>query len=106
MAGMRLGQDVARADVEKKPGVSAWIDEQILIRDVKQQRQAGTDQRCHCVEEQHHRRSSPVVALYQHEGHRVEAVREVMSDDSERDRQSTRLNSSHAWISYAVFCLK
>src|SRR6266536_1250831 len=26
-------------------------------------------------------------------------------DDSE-DRKSTRLNSSHEWISYAVFCLK
>src|SRR5207247_11481160 len=24
----------------------------------------------------------------------------------ERDRKSTRLNSSHEWISYAVFCLK
>src|SRR3712207_8485429 len=26
--------------------------------------------------------------------------------DGERDRKSTRLNSSHANISYAVFCLK
>src|SRR3712207_7219310 len=26
--------------------------------------------------------------------------------ESERDRKSTRLNSSHANISYAVFCLK
>src|SRR5207247_9556736 len=26
--------------------------------------------------------------------------------DSPRDRKSTRLNSSHEWISYAVFCLK
>src|SRR5438105_8179994 len=26
--------------------------------------------------------------------------------DRERDRKSTRLNSSHEWISYAVFCLK
>src|SRR5207247_6194186 len=26
--------------------------------------------------------------------------------DAERDRKSTRLNSSHEWISYAVFCLK
>src|SRR3712207_7638971 len=26
--------------------------------------------------------------------------------DGERDRKSTRLNSSHAHISYAVFCLK
>src|SRR3712207_8178536 len=27
-------------------------------------------------------------------------------DQQERDRKSTRLNSSHANISYAVFCLK
>src|SRR5438105_11673209 len=26
--------------------------------------------------------------------------------DNFRDRKSTRLNSSHEWISYAVFCLK
>src|SRR3712207_8255784 len=35
-------------------------------------------------------------------GVRVEPV----EDDSEPDRKSTRLNSSHANISYAVFCLK
>src|SRR2546422_5167257 len=28
------------------------------------------------------------------------------SDRRERDRKSTRLNSSHGYISYAVFCLK
>src|SRR2546429_6731005 len=27
-------------------------------------------------------------------------------EDGERDRKSTRLNSSHGYISYAVFCLK
>src|SRR2546430_7755454 len=27
-------------------------------------------------------------------------------DDTARDRKSTRLNSSHSQISYAVFCLK
>src|SRR2546429_4964898 len=27
-------------------------------------------------------------------------------DDWKRDRKSTRLNSSHGYISYAVFCLK
>src|SRR2546430_10332700 len=27
-------------------------------------------------------------------------------DDATRDRKSTRLNSSHSQISYAVFCLK
>src|SRR5438105_12725969 len=36
----------------------------------------------------------------------------LVADDPEtveiraRDRKSTRLNSSHEWISYAVFCLK
>src|SRR5438105_10778754 len=27
-------------------------------------------------------------------------------EEPEADRESTRLNSSHEWISYAVFCLK
>src|SRR2546429_3563208 len=30
----------------------------------------------------------------------------VCSDRDRRDRKSTRLNSSHGYISYAVFCLK
>src|SRR5258707_10861916 len=36
------------------------------------------------------------------------SARAQMSDDStdKEDRKSTRLNSSHANISYAVFCLK
>src|SRR2546430_9923538 len=29
-----------------------------------------------------------------------------LSDEERRDRKSTRLNSSHSQISYAVFCLK
>src|SRR3712207_8279720 len=33
-------------------------------------------------------------------------LREFCADESCRDRKSTRLNSSHANISYAVFCLK
>src|SRR5256886_10059848 len=32
--------------------------------------------------------------------------RSLISNDSNRDRKSTRLNSSHSQISYAVFCLK
>src|SRR3712207_7482279 len=37
-----------------------------------------------------------------------DAVGELVADDAEvhADRKSTRLNSSHANISYAVFCLK
>src|SRR5438105_6600924 len=30
----------------------------------------------------------------------------VYLDDTAIDRKNTRLNSSHEWISYAVFCLK
>src|SRR2546422_562530 len=30
----------------------------------------------------------------------------LVRDDNARDRKSTRLNSSHGYISYAVFCLK
>src|SRR3712207_8464547 len=33
-------------------------------------------------------------------------VRDVLPVEAGRDRKSTRLNSSHANISYAVFCLK
>src|SRR5438105_8887890 len=33
-------------------------------------------------------------------------IRKGSSASDERDRKSTRLNSSHEWISYAVFCLK
>src|SRR5207249_5649505 len=35
-----------------------------------------------------------------------DAIEEVISHGREADRKSTRLNSSHVSISYAVFCLK
>src|SRR3712207_8626394 len=46
------------------------------------------------------------VAVAQHQpaaGHRVDGLVLLAG---EQDRKSTRLNSSHANISYAVFCLK
>src|SRR5438067_4956358 len=36
----------------------------------------------------------------------VEQVARRSTEELERDRKSTRLNSSHVSISYAVFCLK
>src|SRR5258707_11922538 len=42
---------------------------------------------------------------HQVEGHRLHVVL-VGQDDMKADRKSTRLNSSHANISYAVFCLQ
>src|SRR5438445_898890 len=38
--------------------------------------------------------------------HQVPAVQHLVVDLYRQDRKSTRLNSSHANISYAVFCLK
>src|SRR2546429_2381474 len=35
-----------------------------------------------------------------------ESARRPHQDARDRDRKSTRLNSSHGYISYAVFCLK
>src|SRR5687768_17790455 len=46
-------------------------------------------------------RDQPEVALGESE-HEQRGVRDV----EDRDRKSTRLNSSHGYISYAVFCLK
>src|SRR3712207_7880298 len=37
---------------------------------------------------------------------RRQSVAQVLAIDTSGDRKSTRLNSSHANISYAVFCLK
>src|SRR5207247_5976280 len=42
----------------------------------------------------------------QKEPDRIDPPRTIHLDSSEQDRKSTRLNSSHEWSSYAVFCLK
>src|SRR2546422_1436358 len=41
-----------------------------------------------------------------HELSRSETARMLRVRGKQRDRKSTRLNSSHGYISYAVFCLK
>src|SRR5690348_17583283 len=37
---------------------------------------------------------------------RISIMKELVEKDEYQDRKSTRLNSSHPSISYAVFCLK
>src|SRR3712207_8746987 len=44
--------------------------------------------------------------LPQEARHETAALPDLAHDDDFADRKSTRLNSSHANISYAVFCLK
>src|SRR5207247_3737183 len=51
------------------------------------------------------------LALLEHGPEESGDVRVARADridhlDRRQDRKSTRLNSSHEWISYAVFCLK
>src|SRR5260221_9654364 len=47
-----------------------------------------------------------VVATADHRRHRQRDQFEVDEGAAKGDRKSTRLNSSHTVISYAVFCLK
>src|SRR5258708_35265505 len=54
-------------------------------------------------------RSSEVVAIEQVQHAHLAGHRELLRaghEDDAADRKSTRLNSSHQIISYAVFCLK
>src|SRR5687768_18188569 len=46
------------------------------------------------------------VAFVDPDGRLVEAPPPPLVRGDEADRKSTRLNSSHGYISYAVFCLK
>src|SRR5690348_17571264 len=58
------------------------------------------------VRQQQHRERR-VGAGDEHEDHRVvEPAHELVPPGRPEDRKSTRLNSSHPSISYAVFCLK
>src|SRR3712207_7036678 len=65
-------------------------------------RQDLAHQRERRAEERRHHRRGRERALERLEEERVALVEDV----GQRDRKSTRLNSSHANISYAVFCLK
>src|SRR5436309_8241519 len=58
-----------------------------------------TDREAHGGEDPRHR-----VAEQEHQDHPEQERHDV--DLRHRDRKSTRLNSSHVKISYAVFCLK
>src|SRR2546430_5698983 len=60
-------------------------------------------------EQQHDRERAPGDREEREEGAgplRFQVADEFLEQDGEQDRKSTRLNSSHSQISYAVFCLK
>src|SRR3712207_8176145 len=60
----------------------------------------------HVLRIEHVRRSDPSLRRAISEHGRVACVVDDVEDPVLIDRKSTRLNSSHANISYAVFCLK
>src|SRR2546429_4184645 len=51
-------------------------------------------------------RPNPARASRRRPGCGVRPFRAYVGDSVPQDRKSTRLNSSHGYISYAVFCLK
>src|SRR5688572_32042510 len=61
----------------------------------------------HCQCGVHHRTASAVfTTALPRRAHRDGAAAAAEGLDDDLDRKSTRLNSSHSQISYAVFCLK
>src|SRR5687768_17923929 len=61
----------------------------------------------HCEEERHHDRRLRAPSCGSRRARRPGDSRcEHGSFPADSDRKSTRLNSSHGYISYAVFCLK
>src|SRR5207247_11239280 len=53
-----------------------------------------------------HRTLRDAIEHYKRLGCVTEGSKGVLWTMNTEDRKSTRLNSSHEWISYAVFCLK
>src|SRR2546426_4539634 len=83
----------------RRPPRSTLFPYTTLFRSRKRQRHGKTsDGRSHAVEFPFHRRCH--VLGQPHAGQRV------LDPPGHGDRKSTRLNSSHLVISYAVFCLK
>src|SRR2546430_4905638 len=52
------------------------------------------------------RRNAPFVSYHGINVHVIFVARQDLAESAHTDRKSTRLNSSHSQISYAVFCLK
>src|SRR3712207_7243274 len=85
----------------RRPPRSTLFPYTTLFRSPPRRRDARAEVRLHEPQQQWKRR----VCLEQRQFADRDA-RRVEPAARERDRKSTRLNSSHANISYAVFCLK
>src|SRR3712207_7190975 len=66
----------------------------------------GEQADAHVDEGEHRQVTLAAGAALQHQEHDWCRKERLYKHEAEADRKSTRLNSSHANISYAVFCLK
>src|SRR6266511_4263777 len=93
----RLGTRVLAADLDPQANLYVSILRREPARVVLGSRQSGHDSECRGADTPRPRR---------HRGPTRPGGRGPPLGPSWRDRKSTRLNSSHVKISYAVFCLK
>src|SRR2546429_1152541 len=84
----------------RRPPRSTLFPYTTLFRSVAQERRGARD--CQSRSEQPH--SGPQV--FDSEIRSCGTIPPDLISESNTDRKSTRLNSSHGYISYAVFCLK
>src|SRR3712207_6971431 len=83
----------------RRPPRSTLFPYTTLFRSLLCVRRAGGRHRAALADLLEHHRAKPLRSPQQD----LPGLKEV---DRQQDRKSTRLNSSHANISYAVFCLK
>src|SRR5438309_5183019 len=91
-----------------EPGKHQPIEEfRIEVRRLLRQHLAAADDRLELVERRGRDEQGRLISPGAGEAHRLRLVRRVLDvRPGVEDRKSTRLNSSHSSISYAVFCLK
>src|SRR5439155_17229569 len=85
------------------PDDLALLEDVVRVRDARQRRHVLVDQQQRLAARLEPLDAAPDLGADQ----RGQSLRRLVQDEQARvDRKSTRLNSSHVAISYAVFCLK
>src|SRR5690625_7021466 len=94
--------DVCSSDlgIENGHGDGSWLEHRPDYPEVVLERTTAVDHRSFLNIQR-----SGLDEARKHEHRQTGTETEVEHHDADRDRKSTRLNSSHVAISYAVFCL-
>ena len=81
---MHLRQQVARAEIEEKPGEERELEAEHAWRDIEHPRDERAGHRRHGVDHQQRAGAQRAVSCRQHEGDRIESVREVVRHDGQQ----------------------